>query len=96
MERFSRMCSKQTLDTTTAAPPSGEMWRLLDAPVTHSLQQFPTYMQEHLTTLYPHLLHNSNSHKTLHQILAENDLLEQFYASQSLTDMRNVPDTQLR
>ena len=83
MERFSKMCSRQQLNHQPMN--KSEMDNLMNAPVTQSVMQFPTYLQQEITVLYPSLLEKENKDKTLHEVLAENNLLDKF--SQSLTDI---------
>lgn len=95
MERFTKMCSRQQLDqqqqlsVAAMATSQHQINQLMHAPVTQSLMQFPT----HITIMYPELLDADHTGKTLHQVLAENNLLDKF--SHSLTDLQQSNSRQV-
>ncbi len=65
------------------SPPSA-----VDDLVVHSLLQFPTYLQNDVSALPPQFVKAITSGKcTLHDIISDTELMEQCYATQSLTDV---------
>ena len=55
--------------------------------VTHSLLQFPTYVNKKTGLITPDLLQDLKKNgKSIHEYLTEHNLLERFYASNSVTD----------
>ena len=72
-------------------PVNKHLYRLLNDPVTRSLVQLPTHIQQELCYLAPEMFnHNSIdqlSNKTLHEALQEKGLLQQFWSHASKTDI---------
>lgn len=59
--------------------------------VTHSLLQFPTYVNKKTGLITPDLLQDlKRNGKSIHEYLTEHNLLERFYAGNSLTDCGDV------
>ena len=91
IRRAARASMPGSTRTSTSGPTvDGKLLVLLedlDVPVAHSLVQFPTYLEQDVAKISPDLLKDIREKKTLHQILEERDLLDQYHATQSLTDV---------
>ena len=58
--------------------------------MVHSLVHFPTYLQNDISTLPPELLKElTGGKRTLNDIISDNELLEKYYATQSLTSVED-------
>ena len=83
-EEFQRLLAAQRKFETTKPPLVGFEEDLM----VHSLVQFPTYLQNDMSTLPPDLLKElAGGNRTLHDIISDNELVEKYYATQSLTDV---------
>ncbi len=73
-------------------------------PATHSLVQFPTYLRQsqNLSVITPDLLRDlKHNGRTLHEFLAEHNMLDEFYAIHSLSSVKpglsgSIPTTDAR
>ena len=80
---FNGFLSGQDMDSSKflVLPPDDEL-------VVHSLVQFPTYLQNDISSLPPDILKEVTSgQRTLHDIISDTELMDKYYATQSLTDV---------